>query len=85
MEKMNLIAINNRSLFNYGKVKRAEWTNRKLSEEKSTFLPDLKALKLDHQHKNILKCNTESIDSFSIELKNENQPKKKDLCEQLID
>jgi len=29
MEKMEFIAINNRNLFNYGKVKRAEWTNRK--------------------------------------------------------
>lgn len=32
MEKMDLIAINNRSLSNYSKVKRAEWTNRHVNE-----------------------------------------------------
>jgi len=47
MEKMELIAINNRCLFNYSKVKRAERTNRKLNSDKSCFLPDLKDLKVD--------------------------------------
>ena len=29
MEKMELIAINNRSMFNHNKVQRAEWMTRK--------------------------------------------------------
>ena len=46
---MDLIAINNRCLFNYGKVKRAEMSNRKKTEAEILFLPDLKKLKLDNR------------------------------------
>jgi hypothetical protein len=45
MEKMELIAINNKCLFNYGKVKRAEWTNRKSAE--IPHFPNLKGLRID--------------------------------------
>jgi hypothetical protein len=44
-----LIAINNRCLFNYGKIKRAEWTNRKLKEQKHHFLPNVKDIRLDNR------------------------------------
>lgn len=44
---MELIAINNRSLFNYSKVKRAEWTNRKHSPEKLITFPNVNDLKID--------------------------------------
>jgi hypothetical protein len=54
MERMDLIAINNRSLCNHSKVKRAERTTRKHSNKSN--LPDLKELRLDNRRENVLRA-----------------------------
>lgn len=48
MKKMELMSINNRALFNKGKVQRCEWLNkRRYSIGNSGFLPDIKNICLD--------------------------------------
>lgn len=46
MEKMNLIAINNRCISKYSKIKRAEEISNRYSR-KTPFLPNLKKINLD--------------------------------------
>lgn len=53
MERMDLIAINNRCLFNTSKVKRAERTTRKLNLSAHSPLPDLKMIRLDNRRKSL--------------------------------
>jgi hypothetical protein len=53
MERMELIAINNRSLANTSKVKRAERTTRKLNLSAHSPLPDLKMIRLDNRRKSL--------------------------------
>lgn len=46
---MELLSINNRALFNRGKVQRCEWVAKKHLNPNSTFLPDVKNLNLDNR------------------------------------
>lgn len=58
------MSINNRALFNRGKVQRCEWLNRKKSTAGVKFLPDLSRINLDNRspaHKKpSRRCHTES-------------------------
>jgi hypothetical protein len=54
MERMDLIAINNRSLCNHSKVQRAERTTRKANH--SVNLPNLKELRLDNRRRSIYRA-----------------------------
>ena len=41
------MSINNRALFNRGKVQRCEWMNRKNNSNHTSFFPDVSNLNLD--------------------------------------
>lgn len=63
MERMDLIAINNRSLCNHSKIKRAERTTRKLNHKRN--LPNLKDLRLDYRRESVFSL--EKRQNFSTE------------------
>lgn len=43
------MSINNRALFNRGKVQRSEWTTKKHNPLSTTFLPDVENINLDNR------------------------------------
>jgi hypothetical protein len=45
---MELITINNRAVFNRGKVQRCEWLTKKYPLGASQFLPDLKSISINN-------------------------------------
>ena len=49
LKRMELLSINNRALFNKGKVQRCEWLTKRYSEAQEGFLPDIKNLSLDNR------------------------------------
>jgi hypothetical protein len=79
MERMDLIAINNRSLCNHSKVQRAGRTTRKLNRAQDLPLSDPTLLRLDYRRRRSLKTDQKR------DMMGGREEVETELCEQYIE